>query len=162
MKSTGEVMGIGSDFGSAYAKAQLGAGQKLPTEGTVFISVMDADKAEIANVAGEFARMGYGIMATAGTRAFLNDLGITAERVNKLEQGRPNVEDAIKNKQIDLVINTGSGDTPSRDGYVIRRAALKFGIPYVTTAAGALAISKALAALKSKTLGVRSLQEYHQ
>ena len=161
MKSTGEVMGIGTDFGSAYAKAQLGAGQKLPTQGTVFISVMDADKAAIADVAKEFTRMGYSIMATAGTCAFLNDMGIAAAHVNKLEQGRPHVEDAIKNNQIDLVINTGSGDTPSKDGYVIRRAALKFGIPYVTTAAGALAISKALAALKSQTLGVLSLQEYH-
>ncbi len=162
MKSTGEVMGIGSDFGSAYAKAQLGAGQKLPTQGTVFISVMDTDKADIANVAKEFTQMGYTIMATSGTCSFLNKLGIAAEQVNKLEQGRPHVEDAIKNNQIDLVINTGSGDTPSKDGYVIRRAALKFAIPYVTTAAGALAISKALAALKSQTLGVRSLQEYHK
>ncbi len=162
MKSTGEVMGIGYDFGSAYAKAQLGAGQKLPTQGTVFISVMDADKADIANVAKEFTQMGYNIMATSGTCSFLNNLGIAAKQVNKLEQGRPHVEDAIKNNQIDLVINTGSGDTPSKDGYVIRRAALKFAIPYVTTAAGALAISKALAALKSQTLGVRSLQEYHK
>ena len=87
--------------------------------------------------------------------------GIGARHINKLAQGRPHVEDAIKNGQIQLVINTGSGDTPSKDGYVIRRAALKFGIPYVTTAAGALAVSRAVAALKSKALGVRCIQEYH-
>jgi len=161
MKSTGEVMGIGNDFGSAYAKAQLGAGQKLPTQGTVFISVQDEDKPAIADVARAFAQMGYGILATSGTCGYLNGLGIAAQPVNKLKQGRPHVEDAIKNNQIDLVINTGSGDTSSKDGYVIRRAALKYAIPYVTTAAGALAMSKALAAIKSQALGVRCLQAYH-
>ncbi len=161
MKSTGEVMGIGNDFGSAYAKAQLGAGQKLPTQGTVFISVQDEDKPAIADVARAFVQMGYGILATSGTCGYLNGLGIAAQPVNKLKQGRPHVEDAIKNNQIDLVINTGSGDTSSKDGYVIRRAALKYAIPYVTTAAGALAMSKALAAIKSQALGVRCLQAYH-
>ena len=161
MKSTGEVMGIGNDFGSAYAKAQLGAGQKLPTQGTVFISVQDEDKPAIADVAKAFVQMGYGILATSGTCGYLNGLGIAAQPVNKLKQGRPHVEDAIKNNQIDLVINTGSGDTSSKDGYVIRRAALKYAIPYVTTAAGALAMSKALAAIKSQALGVRCLQAYH-
>jgi len=161
MKSTGEVMGIGNDFGSAYAKAQLGAGQKLPVAGTVFISVMDGDKAAILDVAREFAQMGFTIMATTGTGRFLRDSGIEAQHINKLVEGRPHVEDAVKNGQIQLVINTGLGDTPSKDGYVIRRAALKFGIPYVTTAAGALAVSKAVAALKAQAIGVRCLQEYH-
>jgi len=161
MKSTGEVMGIDNDFGSAYAKAQLGAGQKLPTQGTVFISVQDEDKPAVADVAKAFVRMGYSILATSGTCGYLNGLGIAAQPVNKLKQGRPHVEDAIKNNQIDLVINTGSGNTSSKDGYVIRRAALKYAIPYVTTAAGALAMSKALAAIKSQALGVRCLQAYH-
>jgi carbamoyl-phosphate synthase large subunit len=161
MKSTGEVMGIGGDFGSAYAKAQLGAGQRLPLQGTVFISVMDSDKKAIIGVAREFVRMGFGIMATSGTRAFLHDHGIEAQHISKLAQQRPHVEDAIKSGQIHLVINTGSGDASSKDGYVIRRAALKYGIPYVTTAAGALAVSKAVSALKAKALGVKCIQEYH-
>jgi carbamoyl-phosphate synthase large subunit len=112
-------------------------------------------------VAKEFERLGFTILSTSGTCSFLLDHGVLTRQINKLAQGRPHVEDAIKNGQIHLVINTGSGDTPSKDGYVIRRAALKFGIPYVTTAAGALAVSKAVAALKSKTLGVQCIQEYH-
>ena len=161
MKSTGEVMGIGTDFGSAYGKAQLGAGQRLPLEGTVFISVMDLDKPAVLPVAREFQRLGFAIVSTSGTCAYLRDQGIEAQRVNKLEQGRPHVEDAIKNGQVHLVINTGSGDAPSKDGYVIRRAALKYGIPYVTTVAGALAVSKAIAAFKTRTLEVKCIQEYH-
>ncbi len=161
MKSTGEVMGLGYDFGSAYAKAQLGAGQKLPTRGTVFISVLDVDKAAVAPVARQFVDMGFEVMATGGTGSFLRDQGIETRHVNKLEQGRPHVEDAIKNGEIHLVINTGTGGDAQKDGYIIRRAALKFSIPYVTTIAGALAVSKAVAALKDRTLTVRSLQEYH-
>ena len=161
MKSTGEVMGIGLDFGTAYAKAQLGAGQRLPQSGTVFISVTDADKPAVLPAAREFARLGFTILSTSGTCGFLNGQGIAARQVNKLTQGRPHVEDAIKNRQIDLVVNTGSGDRSSRDGYVIRRAALKYGIPYVTTVAGALAVSEAVAALKARALSVRCLQEYH-
>jgi carbamoyl-phosphate synthase large subunit len=161
MKSTGEVMGLGRDFGSAYAKAQLGAGQKLPREGTVFISVMDADKHSVVPVARQFEALGFTILATSGTGAFLKDNGIAVQHVNKLEQGRPHVEDAIKNGEVHLVINTGTGDGARNDGYVIRRAALKFSIPYVTTVAGALAVSKAVAALKDQALTVCSLQEYH-
>ncbi len=161
MKSTGEVMGIDTDFGAAYAKAQLGAGQKLPIEGTVFISVMDSDKPAIESVAREFNRMGFKVLATGGTCSYLKDKEIEAHHINKLVEGRPHVEDAIKNGEIHLVINTGSGDTPSKDGYIIRRAALKFGVPYVTTAAGAVAMSKAVAALKDKGMGVQCLQEYH-
>jgi carbamoyl-phosphate synthase large subunit len=161
MKSTGEVMGLGTDFGSAYAKAQLGAGMRLPVEGTVFISVMDADKPAVVPVARQIEALGFTILATGGTGTFLKDQGINVGQVNKLAQGRPHVEDAIKNGEIHLVINTGTGDGAREDGYVIRRAALKFSIPYVTTIAGALAVSKAVAALKSQTLTVRSLQEYH-
>ena len=161
MKSTGEVMGLGFDFGSAYAKAQLGAGQKLPTEGTVFISVMDLDKPDVVPVARQFEALGFTILATGGTGTYLKDNGITVQHVNKLEQGRPHVEDAIKNGEVHLVINTGTGDGARNDGYVIRRAALKFSIPYVTTVAGALAVSKAVAALKEQVLTVRPLQEYH-
>jgi carbamoyl-phosphate synthase large subunit len=161
MKSTGEVMGIGTDFGSAYGKAQLGAGQRLPLEGTVFISVMDFDKPAVLPAAREFQRLGFTIISTSGTCAFLRDQGVDTQRVNKLEQGRPHVEDAIKNGQVQLVINTGSGDTPSKDGYIIRRAALKYGVPYVTTVAAALAVSKAVAAFKTRSLEVKCIQEYH-
>jgi carbamoyl-phosphate synthase large subunit len=162
MKSTGEVMGMGEDFGSAYAKAQLGANQKLPVQGTVFISVTDAEKAEVVPVARQFEALGFTILATSGTCAFLRDHDIGARHINKLAQGRPHVEDAIKNGDIHLVINTGTGGGAHRDGFVIRRAALKFAVPYVTTTAAALAVSKAVAALKTKDLTVRSLQEYHR
>ncbi|MBR9981509.1 MAG: carbamoyl-phosphate synthase large subunit [Desulfatitalea sp.] len=162
MKSTGEVMGIDFDFGAAYAKAQLAAGQRLPVSGNVFISVMDNDKPAITGVARELVRLGFTLVTTSGTHTFLDGHGISSERINKLAEGRPNVEDAIKNGQIHLVINTGSGDTSSKDGYVIRRTALKFGIPYITTAAGAVAAAKAVAALKAQALGVRCIQEYHR
>jgi carbamoyl-phosphate synthase large subunit len=162
MKSTGEVMGLGTDFGSAYAKAQLGAGQRLPVQGTVFISVMDVDKDAVVPVAREFVRMGFKVLSTGGTCSFLQGKGIAAERINKIAEGRPHVEDAIKNSQIHLVINTGSGDASNRDGYLIRRAALKYGLPYVTTVAGALAVSKAVNTLKSQRLDVKCLQAYQK
>ena len=161
MKSTGEVMGMGLDFGSAYAKAQLGAGQKLPVEGAVFISVMDSDKATILPVARDFNALGFSILATSGTCAYLRERGIDARRINKLSEGRPHVEDAIKNGEINLVVNTALGGGARGDGYVIRRAALKYFIPYVTTTSGGLAVCKAIAALKSNELTVQSLQAYH-
>ena len=161
MKSTGEVMGIGTDFGSAYAKAQLGAGQRLPRQGTVFISVMDADKAAVVPVARDFGAMGFTVLTTGGTHAFLKEHGVDTVRINKLAQGRPHVEDAVKNGEIDLVINTGSGDASSKDGYVIRRAALKYAVPYVTTIAGAVAVCKAIKTLKAQALDVKCLQAYH-
>jgi carbamoyl-phosphate synthase large subunit len=161
MKSTGEVMGIDSDFGSAYAKAQYGAGNHLPTEGTVFISVKDRDKEAVLNTATLFDEMGFMIMATRGTSAFLKDRGITNTMINKVSIGRPHVVDAIMNKEIQLVINTGSGGETKRDGYRIRRAAIKYNVPYTTTIAGAMAISKGIAALKRKALSVKSIQEYN-
>ncbi|MCJ8499062.1 carbamoyl-phosphate synthase large subunit [Desulfatitalea alkaliphila] len=161
MKSTGEVMGMDMEFGAAYAKAQLGAGQRLPVEGTIFVSVMDSDKPAIVPVARELSRLGFTLLVTGGTHAFLAAQGIAGERINKLSEGRPNVEDAIKNSQVHWVINTGAGDTPSKDGYIIRRTALKYGIPYITTVAGAVAAAKAVAALKNRALEVRCVQEYH-
>jgi carbamoyl-phosphate synthase large subunit len=162
MKSTGEVMGLGTDFGSAYAKAQLGANQRLPVEGTVFISVTGADKSAVVPVARQFYDLGFTILATSGTCTFLQDHGIAARHINKLAQGRPHVEDAIKNGEIQLVINTGMGGGAHKDGFVIRRAALKFAIPYVTTVAGALAVSKAVTAMKTQALTVQPLQAYHK
>ncbi len=161
MKSTGEVMGIDSDFGSAYAKAQFGAGNHLPTEGTVFISVKDRDKNTVLPVASQFVDMGFSIMATRGTSHFLNGLGISNKMINKVSAGRPHVIDAIMNKEIQLVINTGSGGETKRDGYEIRRAALKFKISYTTTIAAAMAVCKGIAAIKKKKLSVKPIQEYN-
>ncbi len=161
MKSTGEVMGIGTDFGLAYAKAQLGAGQHLPLEGTVFISVGDEDKPAMMPVAKKFVDMGFSILATDGTWERLTENSIPAEPVKKVSQGRPHVADAIKNGQIQLIVNTGTGDEPRRDGYTIRRAALKYKIPYATTAAGALAVCRGVAALRDKPFTVKPIQAYH-
>ncbi|MCP4352198.1 MAG: carbamoyl-phosphate synthase large subunit [Desulfobacterales bacterium] len=161
MKSTGEVMGIDTEFGLAYAKAQLGAGQKLPVYGTVFISVKDRDKEAVLGVALQFHNIGFKITATRGTSEFLKDRGIPSIMVKKVSEGRPHVVDAIKNREIQLVINTGPGHKARRDGYIIRRAAIKFGIPYTTTIAGAKAISKGITALKEKKLSVKTIQEYN-
>ena len=161
MKSTGEVMGIDSDFGSAYAKAQFGAGHHLPSEGMVFISVKDRDKEAALALASQFVKMGFSIMATRGTSSFLQSKGILNQMINKVSIGRPHVVDAIMNKEIQLIINTGLGGETRRDGYMIRRAAIKFNIPYATTIAGAMAICKGIAALKKKKLSVKTIQEYN-
>ena len=161
MKSTGEVMGIDSNFGAAYAKAQFGAGNYLPVAGTVFISVKDRDKEAALTVASQFYDMGFAIMATRGTSAFIAAQGISNKMVNKVSAGRPHVVDAIMNKEIQMVINTGLGGATKRDGYEIRRAAIKFNIPYATTIAGAMAMCKGIAALKKETLSVKTIQEYH-
>ncbi|MGD9180385.1 MAG: carbamoyl-phosphate synthase large subunit [Desulfobacterales bacterium] len=161
MKSTGEVMGIGSDFGSAYAKAQLGAGQNLPTKGTVFISVIDNDKETVLPLAASFRDAGFKIMATHGTSKFLVENGIANKRVNKVSGGRPHVVDAIKNAEIQLVINTSVGGETRRDGYYIRRNSLRHKIPYATTTAGGMAIYKAIQRLRGKKLNVKTLQEYN-
>ncbi len=161
MKSTGEVMGIGSDFGSAYAKAQLGAGQNLPTSGTVFISVIDDDKKTVLPVAACYRDAGFNIMATHGTSKFLADHGIPNKAVNKVSVGRPHVVDAIKNAEIQLIINTSIGGETRRDGYYIRRNALRYKIPYATTTAGGMAIFKAIETLRAKKMTVKTLQEYN-
>jgi carbamoyl-phosphate synthase large subunit len=161
MKSTGEVMGIGSDFGSAYAKAQLGAGQNLPTSGTVFISVIDDDKKTVLPLAASYRDAGFNIMATHGTSKFLVDHGIPNKAVNKVSVGRPHVVDAIKNAEIQLIINTSIGGETRRDGYHIRRNALRYKIPYATTTAGGMAIFKAIETLRAKKMTVKTLQEYN-
>ena len=161
MKSTGEVMGIDADFGIAYAKAQFGARQRLPFKGAVFVSVKDNHKEAILPVAAQFKKLGFDIVATVGTSNFLSSKGIENRMINKVSTGRPHVVDAIKNREIQLVINTGTGNDAKRDGYRIRRAALKFQLPYTTTVAGALAICRGITALKEKKFSVRTLQEYH-
>ena len=161
MKSTGEVMGIDDRFGAAYAKAQLAVGHKLPLKGTVFISVQDRDKAAVLSVAALFVDIGFSICATRGTAGFLDKHGIPNTLINKVSRGRPHVVDAIKNNEVQLVVNTGSGNAPRQDGFEIRRAAIKYSIPYATTIAGAKAMCRGIAALTGKQLGVQTIQEYH-
>ena len=162
MKSTGEVMGIGDDFGIAYAKAQIAAGDDLPTEGTVFISVKEGDKGQMLPTASLFKALGFTIMATSGTSDFLTKNGVANVLVNKVSVGRPHVVDAIKNNEIQLVINTPSGTSETtHDGYKIRRAALKFKVPFATTLTGAMAVARAIARLKEESCAVKPLQDYH-
>ncbi|MBF0468491.1 MAG: carbamoyl-phosphate synthase large subunit, partial [Desulfamplus sp.] len=161
MKSTGEVMGIDMELGAAVAKAQLGAGQNLPTEGTVFISVQDSDKMAALPVAKDFYEMGFKLLATRGTAMFLEDNAIPAKVVEKVSTGRPHVVDAVKNNEIQLVLNTGASSQTKMDGYEIRRAAIRYKIPYATTTDGAKAICRAISALKRESLSVKSIQEYH-
>lgn len=161
MKSTGEVMGVDMDFGTAYAKAQLAAGQNLPTKGTVFMSVKEKDRNACARLAAQFREIGFQIMATRGTSAFLKSCSIDNIMINKVSLGRPHVIDAIKNHEIDLIINTGAGGETRLDGYLIRRAALKYNIPYATTIAGATAICRGVASLRGRKLSVNTIQEYH-
>jgi len=162
MKSTGEVMGIDKDLGAAVAKAQLAAGQKLPTQGTVFISVQDKDKTAALSVAKKFHEMGFTIMATRGTATFLNDHDVPTTLVKKVSAGRPHVVDAVTNKEIQLILNTGASSQTKQDGYEIRRAAIKYKIPYATTTDGAKAICSAIQALKKESLSVKTIQDYHQ
>jgi len=161
MKSTGEVMGIDTDFGQAFAKAQLGAGQALPVTGTVFISVNDSDKQAVLPVARQFAEIGFALLATRGTADFLTQNGLAVTFIHKVSTGRPHVVDAIINNEIQFIINTGTGNKPRQDGYKIRRAALKLGIPYTTTIAGARAMGRGVAAMARQALSVTPLQHYH-
>ena len=161
MKSTGEVMGIDRDLGAAVAKAQLGAGQNLPIEGAVFISVQDSDKLAAMPVAKDFYEMGFRIVATRGTAAFLEEHGIPAKVVEKVSTGRPHVVDAVKNNEIQLILNTGSSTQTTMDGYEIRRAAIRYKVPYATTTDGTKAICGAIKALKRESLTVKSIQDYH-
>ncbi len=161
MKSTGEVMGIGHNFGIAFAKAQAATGYQLPTRGTIFISVHDADKPRVVEVAQNFKRLGFKLVATSGTAQYLREHGVDAEKVYKLREGRPHVADLIKNHQIQLVINTSLGKKTHSDAYEIRWTTLTYNIPYTTTIAGARAMAQAVEELQHGEWGVRSLQEYH-
>jgi carbamoyl-phosphate synthase large subunit len=161
MKSTGEVMGVADNFGEAFAKAQIAAGQKLPTKGTVFISVTDHDKPQVADVARKFADMGFHIVATAGTADLIERAGMTVERVYKVKEGRPNVVDLIKGERMQLVINTPHGLEPWFDEQAIRRAAVNARIPTITTLAAARAAAEGIAALQRGEVNVFALQKLH-
>ncbi|WP_414586303.1 carbamoyl-phosphate synthase large subunit [Scytonema sp. PCC 10023] len=160
MRSTGEVMGIDNDFGRAFAKAVLGAGERLPMTGTVFVSMNDRDKAAAVPVVKEFIDLGFAVMATDGTRRVLHEHRLDVELVLKLHEGRPHVLDAIKNHRIQLIINTPSGEEAQSDGRLIRRTALAYKIPIITTIAGAKAIVAAIRSLQNTTLDVKVIQEY--
>ena len=160
MRSTGEVMGIDSDFGRAYAKAEMGAGEHLPLSGTVFVSMNDRDKAAAIPVIKEFIQLGFSVMATSGTQRVLKENGLNVEQVLKLHEGRPHVIDAIKNRQIQLIINTPSGQEAQSDGRLIRRTALSYKIPMLTTIAGAKATLAAIRSLQNTNLDVKLIQDY--
>ncbi|PSB15077.1 carbamoyl phosphate synthase large subunit [filamentous cyanobacterium CCP2] len=161
MRSTGEVMGIDTDFGKAFAKAELAASQMLPLEGIVFVSMNDRDKAAAVPIVKDLIDLGLKIVATEGTRKVLQEHGISdVERVLKLHEGRPNVLDWIKNEQIQLIINTPVGAAAQIDDRSIRRAALAYKIPIVTTIAGAKATAAAIRSLQSQPLGVKAIQDY--
>ncbi len=161
MHSTGEVMGVGETFGEAYAKAMQGAGLELPREGTAFISVNDADKGQAALIARRLARLGFKLMATVGTAARLSEVGLEVESVFKVNEGRPNIADKIKQGEIAIVINTPLGMASHFDERAIRRAALQHGVPCVTTMTGAQAVVEAIAAREHAKISVISLQELH-
>ena len=160
MRSTGEVMGLDRDFAMAYAKAQLGAGVDLPRSGTLFVSVKDSDKARILPAVDTLSKLGFKVMATTGTANFLRDNGIAAEKINKVLEGRPHIEDAIRNRQVQLVFNTTDGAKAESDSKSLRRATLMQKVPYSTTLSGALAAVEAIAALKAGNFEVRPLQDY--
>ncbi|MCW5796798.1 MAG: carbamoyl-phosphate synthase large subunit, partial [Nitrospira sp.] len=162
MKSTGEVMGIDSDFGWAFVKSQAGAGAILPTSGTAFLSVKSEDRAVACDVAQRLVALGFRITATSGTAAYLTEQGMQVDVVNKVQEGRPHIVDHIKNGDVALVVNTVRTASGHSDSLSIRREALHKGVPYYTTMRGALAAVMGIEALLKKGLAIRALQEYHR
>jgi len=160
MKSTGEVMGLDRDYALAFAKSQLGAGVDLPRAGTLFVSVRDEDKAGILPSVKRLAGLGFRVLATGGTQRFLAENGVAAEKINKVLEGRPHIEDAIRNRQVQIVFNTTDGQKAVSDSKSLRRATLMQKVPYYTTLSGAAAVAEAIAALKAGSLEVRPLQSY--
>ncbi|HEY3853047.1 MAG TPA: carbamoyl-phosphate synthase large subunit [Verrucomicrobiae bacterium] len=162
MRSTGEVMGLDADLGIAYAKSQMAANSPLPSSGRVFISVSDADKDQVADVAGKFAELGFEIVSTGGTARVLQEAGLKVTQVFKISEGRPNTLDLLKNRSIQLVINTPAGQTPRADEVKIRTTAVYTGTPIMTTLSGARAAALGIAALKRSGYSVKTIQEHHQ
>jgi carbamoyl-phosphate synthase large subunit len=161
MKSTGEVMGIAADFPTAFGKAQAAAGVMLPEEGSVFITVTDTDKPSATQLAARFHDLGFEVIATGGTAQAIERMGVPVTRINKLGEGSPHVVDLIRERRCDLVINTPTGSGARADGYEIRTAAVRHGIPCVTTMTGATAAARAIAAGKQGDAEVLSIQEIH-
>ncbi len=161
MRSTGEVMGISKDFGQAFAKAQLAAGQRLPPKGTLFISVNDRDKRHVVPLASELAALGFKLVATRGTAAALQAAGLDAEAVYKVNEGRPNIVDLVKTGKVDMIINTPLGRESFYDEKSIRRAAIRYNIPCITTLSAANAAARGIRALHEHAVEVAALQDLH-
>ncbi len=163
MRSTGEVLGLADSAGLAYFKAQEAAGVKLPTEGNVLITVADKDKKKnIAEAARSFNEMGFKVFGTSGTKKFLDNYNVTSETIKKMHEGRPNIVDAIHNKEIHLIINTPAGKSAAVDDSYIRKSAIKYKIPYITTPAAAMAVTNGIKSYREDKGSVKSLQEYHR
>ena len=161
MKSTGEVMGIDLTFEAAFLKSQLGAGMKLPSEGTVFVSVKDSDKAYILPAVRSLIEQGFNVIATGGTQTYLSEQGLPVDRINKVAEGQPHVVDKIIDGEVDLIFNTTEGWQSLLDSKSIRASALEAKLPYYTTAAASLAVANAIRAVNATDLEVRSLQDYY-
>jgi carbamoyl-phosphate synthase large subunit len=164
MRSTGEVMGMDYDYGTAYYKAQLAADNRLPTEGTVFLSIRDADKGLIVDIARKLRSTGLRLIGTGGTVRVLKDHGVSAIQIKKVSEGSPNVVDLIRGGKVDLIVNTPRSKQGRRDGYEIRRAAVDFSVPYITTIQAAVAAGDAItvAARAEGGVGVAAVLEYHE
>jgi carbamoyl-phosphate synthase large subunit len=160
MHSTGEVMGLDEDLGVAFAKTQMAAKPALPTSGNVFLSVKDADKARVVELGRELAALGFGIFSTTGTAKILSESGIAVQKLPRIDEGRPNAVDLIKNGQMQLVINTPSGMIPRQDENKIRMAAVANNVCIMTTITGAYAALRGIKAMKQMRIGVRSLQSF--
>jgi carbamoyl-phosphate synthase large subunit len=162
MRSTGEVMGIGRDFPTAFAKAQAAAGASLPQSGTVFLTVTDSDKAGVHGIASTLHDLGFKIVATAGTAQAIRGMGVPCEAINKVNEGSPHVVDWIERGDVDLVVNTPTGSGARSDGWEIRRAAVAAGVPCITTISGGMAAARAIAVARQQgPAEVLSLQEIH-
>jgi carbamoyl-phosphate synthase large subunit len=163
MRSTGEVLGMADSFGLAFYKAQDAAQGRLPTEGTVLLTIADKDKGPtIVEVARRFRDLGFSLTATGGTQAFLAEHGVESERAHKLREKRPHIADAIMNGAIQLVINTPRGKASKTDDSYIRKAAVRCKTPYITTVSAAAAAVKGIAAKHMGDTDIKSLQEYHR
>jgi carbamoyl-phosphate synthase large subunit len=162
MRSTGEVLGLAESYGMAFFKSQEATQTSLPVEGTVLITIADRDKEKIIQVARNFKEMQFRILATEGTLRFLNQNGIEAELIRKIYEGRPNIVDAIKNGEIQLVINTPAGKLSEYDDSYIRKNAIKHKVPYITTTSAALAATNGIRERRNREYQVKSLQQYHQ
>ncbi|HUR42521.1 MAG TPA: carbamoyl phosphate synthase large subunit, partial [Aestuariivirga sp.] len=162
MRSTGEVMGLDRTYDMAFAKSQLGAGMRMPLAGTVFISVKDPDKPRVLPAIKQLVGLGFLIVATGGTQRYFEAKGVPSTKINKVLEGRPHVVDAIKNGQIQLVLNTTETRASRSDSKPIRQTALLQKVPYYTTLPGILAVTKAIAAQRADTLSVKPLQEYFE
>ena len=162
MRSTGEVLGLADSYGMAFFKSQEATQTPLPIKGTVLITIADRDKERIIETAHNFRDMGFTILSTGGTREFLAKHGVEATLILKVHQGRPNIVDAIKNGEINLVVNTPAGRLSEYDDSYIRKSAIKYKIPYITTTSAALSSTKGIRERQIGEYKVKSLQEYHR